>query len=230
MSKQSETKKEKKTSGKGMINFLKKLNLVKEKEVLKPEESDTSLEEGINLIPKLTEEEMKHEEKKAILNVSSAFSFLSLVVISVFVVSFNIFSKIEVNNKRLELTNYETVIKRSIQTIIDNNDIVDRVYLYQDIEEQTFSPKEVIDYIETIAEKSGGINIDAYDIGDELDFEFSGSSTDLEKVSKFWYLLCSDKSIEIVNLDSISKTNSGTNFSFSGKLIYEDFVNSSDEN
>jgi hypothetical protein len=230
MSKQSETKKEKKTSGKGMINFLKKLNLVKEKEVLKPEESDTSLEEGINLIPKLTEEEMKHEEKKAILNVSSAFSFLSLVVISVFVVSFNIFSKIEVNNKRSELTNYETVIKRSIQTIIDNNDIVDRVYLYQDIEEQTFSPKEVIDYIETIAEKSGGINIDAYDIGDELDFEFSGSSTDLEKVSKFWYLLCSDKSIEIVNLDSISKTNSGTNFSFSGKLIYEDFVNSSDEN
>ncbi len=230
MSKQSETKKEKKTSGKGMINFLKKLNLVKEKEVLKPEESDTSLEEGINLIPKLTEEEMKHEEKKAILNVSSAFSFLSLVVISVFVVYFNIFSKIEVNNKRSELTNYETVIKRSIQTIIDNNDIVDRVYLYQDIEEQTFSPKEVIDYIETIAEKSGGINIDAYDIGDELDFEFSGSSTDLEKVSKFWYLLCSDKSIEIVNLDSISKTNSGTNFSFSGKLIYEDFVNSSDEN
>jgi hypothetical protein len=230
MSKQSETKKEKKTSGKGMINFLKKLNLVKEKEVLKPEESDTSLEEGINLIPKLTEEEMKHEEKKAILNVSSAFSFLSLVVISVFVVSFNIFSKIEDNNKRSELTNYETVIKRSIQTIIDNNDIVDRVYLYQDIEEQTFSPKEVIDYIETIAEKSGGINIDAYDIGDELDFEFSGSSTDLEKVSKFWYLLCSDKSIEIVNLDSISKTNSGTNFSFSGKLIYEDFVNSSDEN
>lgn len=227
MNKEEKPKKEKLSIQKILRNLLKGIGIIKEKEILKEEEEPSALREGINLIPELSKEEVKHEERKAVLNMGSALSLFALVLITIFIISFNIFSRIEMNNKQKELTAYETTLKRKSQTIIDNNDIVDRIFLYRDIEEQTFSPKMAIEYIEGIAEKSGGISIDSYDIGDSLAFEFSGSSQDLENVSKFWYLLCNDNSIETVNLDSINKTTSGATFSFSGKLIYEDFISGS---
>ena len=227
MNKKKDKKERKFKKGK-LFGFLKKPKKVKEQPSIQQEE-DSLLDDSINLIPEPTKEEINEEQRKAKLSVGSAFSLLTLVIISVFIISFNIFSKIELNAKRESLYEYETTLKRNSQEIIDNNDIVDRIFLYKDIEEQTFSPRQVIEYVEEIAEKSGGINIEAYDISDGLDFEFSGDSQDLEKVSKFWYLLCNDDSIETVNLDSISKTNTGSTFSFSGQLKYEKFLNSSNE-
>lgn len=186
---------------------------------------DDGLDEGLNLIPVPTKEEVEKEEKKAVLNVGSAFSLLTLVLVSVFVISFNIMSKTELNKNKEALYEYETKMKRMSQEIIDNEEIMDRIFLYKNIQEKTFSPKEVIKYIEDIADKSGGIYIRTYEIQDNLAFEFTGQSQDLEKVSKFWYLLCNDSSISTVNLSSVSKGENGATFAFDGQFIYEDFVN-----
>ncbi len=217
-----ETPKEKKE----LFSFFKKKTPVKEPEVI--EQNGDSIEEGINLMPELTKEEAKKEEKKAVLNIGSAFSLLGLVLISVFIVSFNIMSKMELNSNKENLYAYETKMKRMSQEIIDNNEIVDRIFLYKSIQEEVFSPKDVIQYIEDIAGKSGGIDISTYDIQESLAFEFTGESQDLEKVSKFWYLLCNDPSISTVNLDSVSKGETGARFSFEGQFIYENFVNTTD--
>ncbi len=209
------------------VLFKKKTPDIKQKPV---DIQDTdSLEEGINLMPTPSKEEVKKEEKKAVLNIGSAFSLLGLVLISVFIVSFNIMSKMELNDNKEELYAYETKMKRMSQEIIDNNQIVDRIFLYKNIQEKTFSPKYVIEYIEGIAEKTGGINISTYDIQESLAFEFTGESQDLEKVSKFWYLLCNDSSISSVNLDSVSKGDNGARFSFEGQFVYEDFINTTND-
>jgi hypothetical protein len=208
---------------KGLFGAFKKKTPEVKKET--PVQTEGSLEEGINLIPTLSKEEIRKEEKKAVLNIGSAFSLLALVLISVFVISFNIMSKMELNSNKEELYAYETQMKRMSQEIADNNEIVNRIYLFQNIKEGAFSPKEVVEYIEDIASTTGGISISSYEIQDNLSFEFTGDSQDLEKVSKFWYLLCNDSSISSVNLDSVSKGDSGAKFSFAGQFVYEDFVN-----
>ena len=119
------------------VLFKKKTPDIKQKPV---DIQDTdSLEEGINLMPTPSKEEVKKEEKKAVLNIGSAFSLLGLVLISVFIVSFNIMSKMELNDNKEELYAYETKMKRMSQEIIDNNKKVDRIFLYKNIQEKTFS-------------------------------------------------------------------------------------------
>jgi len=207
---------------KDLFSFLKKKPFQTNKGEIQDE---ASLEKGMNLIPTPTKEEVEKEGKKAFLNVGSAFSLLALVLVSVFIISFNILSKMELNSNKEELYEYEARMTKNSQKMIDNNEIVNRIFLHKNIQKKTFSPKNVIQYINEIAEKSGGITIRAYDIQDSLAFEFTGESQDLEKVSKFWYLLGQDPSIENINLDSISKGDSSARFSFEGKFIYEDFVN-----
>ena len=208
---------------KGIFDFLKQKTAPIDQTVVEQEE--TSLEEGMNLMPTPTKEEVEKEGKKAFLNIGSALSLLILVLVSVFIISFNILSKMELNNNREELYAYEERMQRNSQSIIDNNEIIDRIFLHKSIREKTFSPKEVIEYIEDIAKKSGGIKINAYEIQENLSFEFTGDSQDLEKVAKFWYLLGDDSSIQNINLDSINKGDSGARFSFKGQFIFEDFVN-----
>ena len=192
---------------------------------------EKTLEEGMNLMPTPSKAEVEKESKKAVLNVGSALSLLTLVLVSVFIISFNIMSKMELNGKKEDLYAYEERMKRNSQEIIDNTEIVDRIFLYKGVREEAFSPKEVVEYIQDIADQSGGIDIRTYDIQDSLAFEFTGESQDLEKVSKFWYLLSNNGSIETINLDSVSTGESGARFSFEGQFIYENFVNvSTDEN
>jgi len=207
---------------KGIFDFLKQKTAPIDQTVVEQEE--TSLEEGMNLMPTPTKEEVEKEGKKAFLNIGSALSLLVLVLVSVFIISFNILSKMELNSNREELYAYEEKMQRNSQSIIDNNEIVDRIFLHKSIREKTFSPKEVIEYIEDIAKKSGGIKINAYEIQENLSFEFTGDSQDLEKVAKFWYLLGDDSSIQNINLDSINKGDTGARFSFEGQFIFEDFV------
>jgi len=210
---------------KEILRFLKKKDLKKE------QTKEISLKEGMNLMPAPTKEEIEKEGKKAFLNVGSAFSLLVLVLVSVFIISFNILSKMELNGNKETLYDYEERMGVYLQKISDNNEVADRIFLYKNIQEKTFSPKNVIQYIENIAEKNGGINVKTYDIQESLTFKFTGESQDLEKVAKFWYLLCNDPSVLTVNLDSISKGDSGARFSFEGQFIYEDFVNiTEDEN
>lgn len=215
-----ETPKEKKE----LFGFFKKKKAPTASGTTQIDQQD-NVDEGLNLIPTPTKEEVAKEGKKAALNIGSAFSLLTLVLVSVFVISFNIMSKMELNKNRESLYAYETEIKRSSQEIIDNNEVVDRIFLYKSIQEKTFSPKAVIEYVEDIAEKSGGINIKTYDIQEDLTFEIAGESQDLEKVSKFWYLLCNDDAILDVNLNSVSKGGEGATFSFEGQFVYEYFVN-----
>lgn len=189
-----------------------------------PQVQDTA--GSINLVPTLSKEEVVVQESKKKMNIGSILSLLALVLISLGIVAFNIFTKMRLNNARDDLYSYENEIMGSSQKIINNNEILERVRLYEDIQTGAFSPKEVIDYINDIASKSGGnTQISDFVFGDDLSFSFSGSANDLEEVSKLWYLLTHDSKIEIVNLESVGKSSNGVRFDFEGQLVFDDFVN-----
>lgn len=189
---------------------------------------DTSATEaGINLIPTLTKSQVVAEERKKKLNVGSIVSLLILVVVSILIVGFNIISQIQLNNEKKVLADYENQMQEYKQKMISSNEIVDRVFLYQDIEGKTYSPKGVIEYINGITAKSGNASITKFTLGNDLSFTITGTANDLENVSKLWYLLSNDANVSTVDLKSVSSTSTRTSFTFTGTMIFDSFLSSS---
>lgn len=181
---------------------------------------------GINLIPNLSKEEVVHETKKKKLNMSAVISLMALVFVSILIVGFNIISKIQLNNEKDKLYNYEQRLGSVSYKITGNNEIGERISLYKDIQKNAFSPRTVIEYINSIAAKSGNINVSSFDFGGQLTFDLDGNAYTLEEVSKFWYLLSNDSKVENIVLKSVGKTDNGVRFSFQGKLVFKDFTSS----
>lgn len=193
-----------------------------EKSVAQPLED--SIVEGINLIPKKTQEEVKVENKKATFNIGSVLGLIGLVVLSMGIVAFNIISKTQLNNKKNELFKYENVINQKSDLIVANNSIVNRFVMYNNIEKGRFSHKDIVDFLTGIMKKGGNTTLRTLTISDTLQLEFAGEANSFEEVSKLWYLLGVNENIETVNLESVGKTDNGANFNFTAQLVMKGFI------
>lgn len=185
---------------------------------------DNTLGEGFNLMPKITEEQKAIETKKSTFNIGSVLSLIALVGLSLLIVGFNIISKQLLNQTKQELYNYENTVNQKVDLIISNDSIVERVILYEKIKNNSFSHKEVIDFMQSVVTKTGNVELRDIEITDNLTFSIVGTASSLEDVSKLWYLLGVSESIETVNLESVGKTENGARFTFEGKLVSSKFV------
>lgn len=192
-------------------------------EVAQPLENQVS--EGVNLIPSMTKEEKTHVKKKNTLNIGSVLSIIVLATIAIAIVGFNIISKAQLNTKKTSLARIEKSVNSKTDKIISNNAILSRVKLYEEVKKGSFSHKKIIEFLNEMAGKVSGISYRSITISEELDFEVSGKSPDLEQLSRLWYLLGINENIETINLGSVSKGDDGATFSFEGKLILENFKN-----
>lgn len=196
-------------------------------EALKPGYENIMAEKGVNLIPTLSKEEVVVAEKKKKLNVGSIVSLLILVVVSILIVGFNIVSRMALNNEKAKLSTYETQITKMAQKMIASNEITERIQLYNRVLSETYSPKSVVDYINTIASKSGTATVSTFSLGEDLLFTIEGKATDMENVSKFWYLLSNDSKMETITLQSVGNNGNYVRFIFKGKLVLKEFLSSS---
>jgi hypothetical protein len=206
----------------------------KETQKEKPEEDKNGLTEeeklllrtgeGVNLIPKKSKAEIKKEKKKFSFSLSSILSLIVLIILSLGIVFFNILSKQQLNSAKEQLYSREAELGEYTDKIISNEAIVERIDLYKHLQQGVFSPKEILQYVMRIVNRAGNITIRSFDLGNDLDFEMSGSTSDLAVVAKLWYLLGIDDNIITINLESVGKNKSGVNFSFKGELNSENFV------
>lgn len=191
-----------------------------------PTAANIVADDGINLIPTLSKEEVAVVEKKKKLNIGSIVSLLILVIVSILIVGFNIVSKMVLNTEKTKLATYETQVNKVTQKIISSNEITERIKLYQDILGETYSPKEVVDYINALASKSGSAEISKFALGSDLTFSIQGKAGDLEDISKFWYILSSDPKVENVTLQSVGNDVNSVRFYFKGKFLMKEFLSS----
>lgn len=203
----------------------KKEKIVDEKKGLSEDESLLlNTGEGVNLIPKKSVAQVKKEKKKFSFNVSSILSIVILLSLSLGIVLYNIISREQLNASKKRLYEREAELEGYADIITANDEILDRVDLYIFLQKGVFSPKEIIEYIMSIVDRSGNVSIRSIDIGNTLDFEMSGNTTDLSIVAKLWYLLGVDSNIDTVNLESVGKSDTGASFSFRGQLNQNYFI------
>jgi len=151
---------------------------------------------------------------------------LILVVVSILIVGFNIVSRMTLNNEKEKLNTYEAQVNKMTQKMISSNEITERIQLYNRVLGETYSPKSVVDYLNAIASKSGTSVISSFSLGENLLFTIEGNSTDMENISKFWYLLSNDPKMETVTLQTVGNSENGVRFIFKGKLLLEKFLTS----
>ncbi|PKN02967.1 hypothetical protein CVU76_02995 [Candidatus Dojkabacteria bacterium HGW-Dojkabacteria-1] len=190
-----------------------------------PPSPQPDISEGFNLIPSMSEEEKVVEKTKSRVSIGSVVSLIILVVVILVIVGFNIISRQILNVKKAELFRIENKITQQEDTLISNDEIVDRAVLYTNVRNGAFSHKEIIEFLSRMGTKIGDIQMRSVMISENLDFTYSGYSVSLEQVSKLWYLLGTDENIERINLQSVGKGDNRVTFSFEGKLNGKNFFN-----
>ena len=181
-------------------------------------------EGGVNLIPKKYKAEVQKEQKKFSFSVTSMTSLVVLIILSLGVVFFNILSKQQLNVAKERLYTREAELEIYADKMLSNEEILDRIDLYKHLQQGVFSPREILEYIMSVVNRAGNITIRAFDLENNLNFEMSGSTSDLSIVAKLWYMLGIDSNINTINLNSVGKGDSSVNFSFEGELNTDKFI------
>ncbi len=177
---------------------------------------------GINLLPTKTEEEIVIEKKTMGVNVIAAIAIIVLVLITLVIYGSKVITKITLESEKKKLYEIESQLQDETQIIEANNNILSRFDLYRDIQESTFSPKEVLLYWEDLFSVYGSIS--AIEMTNGLKFEVDGNSRSLRDVAFLWHLLTVDDRVVSTNLDNFAKNTDGANFSFEGDLNFEYFL------
>ncbi len=176
---------------------------------------------GINLIPPLTEAQVKTEKTKFTVNLSAAYTLLFLFVLTIIVVGFNVYQRLSLNSEKAQLFELERQLNLRSDLLGYNDEIVRRIKLYENIEETAYSSKEVLDYWEGITEGIGEIN--SIELSSGLGFEVTGVAGSLSDVARLWYLLANDPHIESVTIDNVIRDGATARFSFEGRLNFKEF-------
>lgn len=207
-------------------DFIKKDETLETKKDLPPIIDD----DGINLVPVMTKTEVVVEKKKNRVNISAVVSIVVFLLITIFVVAFSAFSKTQLNKEKQNLFALENEVKGQSSVLLDNQEILKRVYLYRDVSSSQFSARKIFDYFSGIASRQGSVVFREFIFGSETEHTFEGSADSLDTASKLWYLLQSDEKVESVNMDNLSKSQAGVNFSFKVVLKKDAFQQTEEDN
>ena len=162
-------------------------------------------EDGINLVPIMTKSEVVKEERKSKMNITAILSIVVFLAITFVVVAFSTLTKLQVENEKKKLKQYEENASVLSEKIISNDEVLKRIFLYRDISSSQYSAKDIFDYFSEIAIKNRGTVLSNFIFTSNTSVSFEGECSSLECVAKFWHLLASDRKVESVTLDSVSK-------------------------
>lgn len=220
----NETKQKKKKKGLGL--FEKKRSSINVDKKDNPLISNINT--GINLLPPATTAEIALNERKASFNIAGAVFILILVLLSIGIIGSNLVAKLENQGQKKILNRLEKEVAQDQDTLIKNAYILRRIKLFDSIQQNTVSYREVFEYWDQVSSKLGKIN--NIELDPDLHFVVRGEASSLTDVSKLWHLLSMDSRVNSVNLNSVGTYGSKTTFEFEGQLNYDYFKNKTNDN
>lgn len=181
-------------------------------------------EKDVNLIPVMTREELKREDRKKKIDKSSIVSFAILVSVSLLVIGFNTMSRIRLNSQKKSLLAYETRLTSLQDKINQNSEMLDRQALYQSIIKGQVSTKKIVDYLVKIMEQENGASLVKIDFLDSSSVKFDGVARDYESAAKIWYYLINDPNLEKIEMKDLSRSSLGISFSCTVHFALSNFL------
>lgn len=180
---------------------------------------------AIDLLPEMSEKQVKHIQKKGKTNVFAVMLVFSVAAITVGILLLNLLTKADVNKKK-QLIAEENAKIVSLQYIeLKQRTFMTKVQAYEAVREFDFSSDVVLEYLLETA--SGLSNVRSISLDENLTFSFSGTTDSYINVARLWHDMANQQDyFSTISLDGVSKNENedGTvvvSFSFSGSMIKE---------
>ncbi len=202
----------------------------------KEKETPILIKKGsVDLMPVLSEKEQKSVEQKHSFDFKSVVFILIVVIASVGFVIYTNMIKNQLDQENAVLSDLRKELELEADIIYDNNQVLNRYLLYNYLQSNFFSSKEVLVFWRDVSE--GLCEIDSIELsyrGSLIGYEIRGRSDSLMNVAKFWHFLSIDSRVSKVVLEGVSlpvvvmdseeeegfedSIGFGASFSFSGNL------------
>jgi hypothetical protein len=176
---------------------------------------------GINLVPKATEQEIVLEGTKSTFNLSGALAILIFVVISMVIFGYNVVTKIELNNAKLDVSKAETAMQEKSDLVVMNEEMLKRIRIFNTVQTNAVSYKDVFDYWQLVSNTTS--SLENIKLSSALNFTVNGTADSVSDVAKMWHLLSTDKRVINVNLKSMGAGTGSISYEFEGTLDYDYF-------
>ncbi|MBN2100337.1 hypothetical protein JW710_00365 [Candidatus Dojkabacteria bacterium] len=173
---------------------------------------------SIDLLPKVTEEEIQTIEKKGRINLFGVFFVLVIIVVSIVVLVGNLLAKMDHNNSIKKRSESEANVKELQYVELKQNTLNNKIATFSTVNSREFRAEVVLEYFMSVSE--GLSTVDSLFVDDNLEFEVSGYAGSYSNVSRLWHDLASKEEIfEYVNLEYARTSSEGQIFfSFTGKM------------
>ncbi len=184
---------------------------------------------AIDLLPELSDSQVKKIEKKGKSNVFAVLLVLTVLALTVGVLVLNFLTKMELNMRQNQLAEEKKKIVSLQYLEMKQKTLVTKVNAYTAVREFDFSPDIVLTYLRDTA--SGLSTVYAINLNENLEFAISGSTDSYMNVARLWHTMASQEDyFEYITLDSVTRIESEDDsttvrFIFAGRMNKENIDN-----
>lgn len=181
---------------------------------------------GINLIPVMSDAEVKVEETKTKVNLSSLYTILFFVAVTIAIFAINIGYKLTYNAQVKANQEVRDEIMSKAYLVTANNQTLDRLLFLERLDEQSYSPKLVLNFFIDSFAKYGTVT--SVNVSNELQFSIVGTAKSYNESALLWHKLTTDPNIKEISIKSVSKPTVGDEVyvTFEGFLNNTNFLKS----
>ncbi len=159
----------------------------------------------INLLPGLSQEEVKNIEKKTKLNFSGVLFVFLVVFFSLVILGLNLWVRIDYNATNQKLKNTEGAIRNLSYVETHQKTLENKISTYSTVKESEFSADEILKYLKDTAGNLA--NVDGLYLDSKLKFELRGSAASFTNVARIWHEMSRDKEyFDNIYLEEVSRS------------------------
>lgn len=179
---------------------------------------------SINLMVRMSKEEVVVEKKKSQFNYGGALTILFFVTCFVLIMLVNVYYKMQVVKEKNDLyNNIEPQVLKNYNKIESLDDISKRVKIYNDKGGSKIVYHDTLKYWEEVSKNIA--SVEKITVSDDYQFNVSGEADSLKQAAIMWNFMSTDDSILNANLKSVGKSSEGASFQFEGALNEKYFLN-----
>lgn len=176
---------------------------------------------SIDLLPKITEEEVHEIEKKGKINLSGVFFIFLFVLVSLVILGANLVAQLSLNSYNENLSSAEKEVVSLQYVEVKQKTLNNKMGTFDVVQRNDFRSGEVLEYLMEISESLS--EVDSLYLDQNLQFEVTAKTKSYADVARLWHELSTEEDyFEYISLEYARlNKDKGVSFSFTGVVKEE---------
>ncbi|MBN1618695.1 hypothetical protein JW887_05155 [Candidatus Dojkabacteria bacterium] len=159
-----------------------------------------ALQTSLNLLPKISEEEVTKIRKKEKISVSGVLFLVIVTFVTLAILIANLLVNSQLSSKKQELSQTESDIVSLRHIELKQNTLNRKITTFTSAEAKDYRADKVLMYLMDVSSRIS--TVDSIYMNDSLRFEISGSCSSYINVARLWHNLAQEEDyFKVINLD-----------------------------